>query len=249
MQPLLTTQRPSNAPANTPVARVRKKARFAFHLLREARWKALADAFRQKMWSSTTTWGLRRDLTIPFPAPDAAIPITIRPVTDADIATLFDLHDSAISDAEREERRDRISMIEQGLPFNYVAVTEDDVPCFFQTVLYASDHDTMRAVWGNLFPRLAAHQCLIDGALTPEAFRGRKIMPAAMARISEAAIRPGITEAITFVDLDNIPSLKGCIRSGYLPACYRHIHWRFGRNTTTFTPVPADTPIPGVTTG
>lgn len=246
--PLMSTIPSSSAdPARRALAQIRKKARFALFLVREAKFADLVGALRMKLWSATTTYGLRRDLTVPFPAPDAAIPITVRAATQADIDTLFDLDDSTVSDAERALRRDRQVMISQGLPLNYVAVTEDNVPCFFQTVLYAADHDTMRTVWGSLFPRLEPHQVIIDAALTPEAFRGLRIMPAAMARISEAAIRPGITEAITFVDLDNIPSLKGCVRSGYHPYCYRHMRWRLGRNTTTFTSIAADTPIRGVT--
>lgn len=42
-------------------------------------------------------------------------------------------------------------------------------------------------------------------------------MPATMSRIAELAPSLGLTELITFVDHNNIPSLKGCAKAGFRP--------------------------------
>jgi hypothetical protein len=73
-------------------------------------------------------------------------------------------------------------------------------------------------------------------------------MPAAMARITDLVTNDETREAITFVDLDNIPSLKGCVRSGYVPYCHRKNRWRFFRESAWYDPIPTPIEIPDVYT-
>ena len=75
--------------------------------------------------------------------------------------------------------------------------------------------------------------------MTPQAYRGRHIMPAAMARIAEKATALGARRVITFVADDNVPSLKGCARAGFAPVSARHLRRRLFRTIVEPMVVPA----------
>lgn len=224
-----------------------RKASFVRHLVTSGQAGKIPGVVRHKCWSRTVSFGLRRDLTIPFTAPAAAIPIQVRPATERDYQVLFDANEPGVPLEEQHERRDRWLEVQAGMLKNFVAVTDDDQPCYFQSLLYPNRNDWLRDVWREDFPQLQPHQVLMEGALTPTRFRGRKIMPSAMARIAEAAATDTATEAITFVDSANIPSLKGCVRAGFTPYCHRVVTWRLFRKTVAYPTIPPTTPIPGVT--
>jgi hypothetical protein len=202
---------------------------------------------RHKLWSDTTSYGLRRDLTVPLPAPDAAISIRVREATEWDLEQIFRIDEPGLSREEIDERRDRRLKSEKGARSCYVAVTDDDIPCYFQTVFTYEQGEALKEVYGRRFPDLQPGQVILEGALTPIRFRGKRIMPAAMVRISDLATNEETREAITFVGLDNIPSLKGCVRSGYSPYCHRKKRWRFIRESIWYEPIPTSTVILGVT--
>jgi hypothetical protein len=226
---------------------LRHKTSFGLALVREGRIGPFLEALRVLVWSETRGYGLKRDLTVPFAAPVATIPIRVRPATERDIQIMFNVTDPDVPESERADRRDRAIFFRTGVRTCYVAVDDHDTPCFFQAALIAEENAFIQRAWKGSFPSLAPRQVLLENAFTPEAFRGRKIMPAAMARIAEACASDSVSEAITFVDTDNIPSLKGCVRSGFHPYCFRLVTRRFFRQSTVFTPLPADTTIPGVT--
>jgi RimJ/RimL family protein N-acetyltransferase len=85
---------------------------------------------------------------------------------------------------------------------------------------------------------------MLEYAFTPEAYQGKGIMPAAMARIAEKAADFGAQRVITFVDRENVPALKGCQRSGFRPYLLRHDRWRLFRRRVSFRPLPAGTRYP-----
>jgi hypothetical protein len=231
----------------SPLQKLPGKIRFAFHLLRTGRPGSILPIIRHKFWSDTTSFGLCRDLTVPFPAPEAAIPLQVRAATERDIEFITRTDEPGVDPEELDERRDRRREYDAGIRSNYVAVTGNDEPCYFQSVFTYSQRDVVRQVFGKSFPELQPGQVMLEGALTPTAFRGKRIMPAAMARITDLVTNDETKEAITFVDFDNIPSLKGCVRSGYVPYCYRKNRWRFFRQSATFDPIHAESTIPGVT--
>jgi hypothetical protein len=231
----------------TTIAKLPGKIRFVSYLVTTGRLGAVPSIIQHKLWSDTTSYGLRRDLTVPFPAPDAAIPIRVREATERDLEQIFRIDEPGLSREEIDERRDRQAEYEKGARWCYVAVTDDDVPCYFQTVFTYEQRDALRKVHGKGLPDLQPGQVIMEGALTPVRFRGKRIMPAAMTRITDLVTNDETREAITFVDLDNIPSLKGCVRSGYGPYCHRKNRWRFFRESAWYEPIPTDTVIPGVT--
>jgi len=71
-----------------------------------------------------------------------------------------------------------------------------------------------------------------------------RIMPAAMARIAEHGRDVGARHVMTFVGTDNIPSLKGCKRSGFAPTLlHTETRYLFGTvRRDSFADLAADDP-------
>ena len=190
----------------------------------------------------TIRFGLRRDLAQPFPAPSAKIPISVRPLAESDLPALLAVDDNT-SPEDRFQIASRRVMADRHLAGGFVAVDErDGRPCYVQWLFGAGDNDFVRRLQG--FPQLAPDEALLEGAYTPASHRGLGIMPAAMALIAEKAEAIGARYVITFVDLTNVPSLKGCQRSGFSPdLLHRLVGLGFGFfRRDSFTKLAADDP-------
>jgi RimJ/RimL family protein N-acetyltransferase len=167
-----------------------------------------------------TRYGLRRDLTLPITNPTAKIPIAVRPLQEADLRPLFSLEGSS-PPAEKLEVAWRKAFVDKGARGGYVAVDQrNGTPCYVQWLFGEKDNDFVKQLKG--FPVLKAHEALLENAYTPVAYRGLGIMAAGMALIAERGADIGAREVITFVNLENIPSLKGCQRAGFYPDLLHH---------------------------
>ncbi len=209
--------------------------------LRQLRMR-VAGRLRLGLRFETIRFGLRRDLAQPFPAPAAKIPISVRPLAESDLPALLAV-DATTSPEDRFQIASRRVMADRHLAGGFVAVDErDGRPCYVQWLFGAGDNDFVRRLQG--FPQLAPDEALLEGAYTPASHRGLGIMPAAMALIAEKAEAIGARYVITFVDLTNIPSLKGCQRSGFSPdLLHRLVGLGFGFfRRDSFTKLAADDP-------
>jgi hypothetical protein len=206
-------------------------------ILRSGDWEDLWRASRAQLLSESKSFGLRRDLAVPFPAPDATIPIAIRPIRQDDIEPLLAAGQDDLSGEALRERQIRRRMIETGIGTCYVAVTGDDEPCYLQWLIGHEENDAIRELFGDRFPILRPDEMLLEGAFTLEAWRGKKIMAAAMARIAERAANRRARWVITFVATGNVPSLKGCKRAGFEPYVERTGIWRLFRHHSEFAPL------------
>lgn len=206
---------------------------------------SLLTEARHRWKSELVSFGLRRDLTIPFQAPQANIPLTVRPIRDSDIPKILNPDAPSISDETREEIKTRLQMLEGGIAKGYVAATgDDDEPCYMQWLIGPDQNSKVQAYFHGLYPLLKGDEALLEGAYTPEAYRGQRIMPCAMAQLAEKGTDIGARWVITFVTHDNIASLKGCKRSGFAPYLTRRDRWSMFRRQITFTPLPDGTPYP-----
>jgi RimJ/RimL family protein N-acetyltransferase len=112
-----------------------------------------------------------------------------------------------------------------------------------QWVVAASENQRLKEVAGNLYPVLHPGEALLEGAFTPEAYRGLGIMGAAMALVAERAAEHGARYVITFVDEQNPASFKGCVRAGFSPYLRRHERFRLFYRSVSFEPIePAVSP-------
>ena len=107
-------------------------------------------------------------------------------------------------------------------------------------IFHLDDNWRLRDHLGDSFPALKPDEARLEGAYTPAAFRGQRIMPAAMALIAERAADQRARYVHTFVGIENMASLKGCVRAGFPPYQWREQRLRLFGRTTSFDPLPAD---------
>jgi len=175
----------------------------------------------KRLYANDASIILRRDLSKPHVTPAISSNVRIRPLEQRDIPAII------------KERPLRLPTLNARIPTCYVAVTADDSICYMQWLVGARDTDKLRPFFklrplskGTLYP-LASDEMLLEFAYTFEKFRGQGIMSHAMSRIAEKALEHGARSVITFVQQDNIASLKGCERAGFVRDTIRHERWRF----------------------
>jgi acetyltransferase (GNAT) family protein len=197
--------------------------------------KQLYRSAGQRIRSDQTAYGLTRDLDVAHSAPAALVPITVRPIRDEDVPAVLESADSMTLE-EKWDRDQRLRLLEAGVGSCFVAVTADDVPCYTQWLFSSEDNAFLRDHFNGTFPPLDADTALLEGAYTPTAFRGRRIMSAAMSLIAEQGRGVGARHVTTFVGVDNTASLKGCYRAGFEIYLERRLRWRVGKPSVTFRP-------------
>ena len=203
----------------------------------------IAGRLKLGLFSRTLRYGLRRDLSVPIETPSAKIAIDVRPMVPADLDLLLDADTAEGVSREETELAWRRSFVNKGAKGGYVAVDQrDGKPCYMQWLFSAADNDLVQHL--GAFPKLGPTEALLENAYTPLRYRGLGIMSAAMARIAERGADLGATHVLTFVEDVNIPSLKGCQRSGFHPHMTHHrTHILFGIITLNrFEVMAADDP-------
>jgi GNAT superfamily N-acetyltransferase len=229
------SKKPSSpAPVHRFLTRLRD---FSQLVLNEGPAKAWS-AIRYRVYSDSTSLGLRRDLSQPFAKPAAKIPITVRPILSSDDMSALDPEPDLAPD-EAMSRLAQRRLLESGLRVCFVAIADDGKPCYMQWAIPATENERVRAVFGNLYPKLGPDEALLEGAYTPTAFRGKGIMGAAMAQVAERAADLGARWVITFVDERNAASVKGCVRAGFAPYLRRHERFRLFYRQIQFEPIEA----------
>lgn len=216
------------------------RARDVVRLLLSGNLKKALWALEYRMHSSSTSLGLRRDLTVPFTGPSAKVPFVVRPLSPSDDLSALDPRTPGISSEEMYWRLAQQRLLQSGLRTCYVAIGPDGKPCFMQWVVLSSDNDRLRSTFGNLYPTLAPDEALLEGAFTPETSRGLGVMSAAMAQIAQRAADGGARWVITFVDESNVASVKGCLRAGFAPYVKRREKFRLFRRQVSFASIQPD---------
>jgi len=209
----------------------------ASRLLVDGRYSILINELKRQLDSESLSFGLQRDLKNNFEPPKAKINISIRHLKNEDIDSLLD--NRTHNPAEDRAISDQRGIVDAGIPGCFVAVTDDNKPCYMQWLISSEHNDMVAGHFKGLFPTLNKPEALLEGAYTPPSFRGMGIMPAAMAQIAKEANGINATLVNTFVDINNIASLKGCRRAGFAPYVLRKDKWFMFRRAITFHPIPA----------
>ncbi|HXM37195.1 MAG TPA: GNAT family N-acetyltransferase [Gemmatimonadales bacterium] len=224
-----------------------QRVRDAFGLLRSGNGRRVWRAVRIRAYSRSLSFGLRRDLRVPFTPPNPKIPLTMRPLGPQD--DLAFLAPAAGLDQQAAwGRLNQRRLLADDLPTCWIATGPDGKVCYMQWLVAAKDNAHVRARWGGLFPELRNDEALLEGAYTAESCRGQGIMAHAMAKIAEAAQDFGAHQVITFVDHTNVASLKGCEKAGFAPYVERRVTWFLFRRRIRFVPVENATAAPSRST-
>lgn len=199
--------------------------------IRRGHPKEAFTSLSRGLWSSDYAFGLKRDLTVDFESAPAKIPITVRPITEQDIAVC---KAADIVDEEKTEFDARLDFMQRGIRTGYVAVNMDDEPTYMQWLFGPDQNDFIQQRFQGAFPHLNADEALLEYAFTLPSFRGLKIMPRAMDLIARHGADIGARYVITFVNQLNIPALKGCQRAGFNPYLVMRDSWRAYQRHVTF---------------
>lgn len=210
----------------------------ASQLLRTGRYSVLFNELRKQFNSESLSLGLQKDLKQYFPLPKAKINISIRGCENEDIDEL--LGPDTQDPLERRAISDQKGILNAAIPGCFVAVADDGRPCYMQWLISSECNDVVAGHFGGLFPSLKKSEALLEGAYTPPAFRGKGIMSAAMAQIANKASDNNANIVCTFVDINNIASLKGCKRAGFTPYVLRKERWFMFHRTITFCLIPEE---------
>ncbi len=225
-------------------ASVLRKIRDAMRMLARGHWWRLVRAARLRLHSDYTCLGLRRDARIPFPAPRARIPITVRPLEAGDDLSILCVDAPGLSGEIAFTRLGVARLLQSGISTCFVAIGPDGKPCHLQWLILASENSKLRAEFGDLFPALEADQAMIEGAYTPEPFQRLGVMAEATARIAARAPELGARWVIGFTVEENHPSLKAAMRAGFRPYLRRVESWRLFKRRISFSRLPEGTPFP-----
>lgn len=200
--------------------------------------RLVARRVHERLWSRREAIGFRRDLDLPFTAPEAKLPLDIVELGPDELPGMLDPSLASASALDSLECASRRALWQRHFGRCFVARAPDGQAGFLQWLFDHRDNAALAAHFGDAFPVLAEGEALLEGAYTPAAFRGQRIMPAAMARIAEHGADTGARYVHTFVGIDNMPSLKGCVRAGFPPHQWRTQHLRLFRRHTDFAALP-----------
>jgi RimJ/RimL family protein N-acetyltransferase len=216
-----------------------RKLQTVARLLGRGDVRALGRLMRVRAVSETTSYGLRRDLSRPHVPPPAKISVRVRPYEAGDERILLAPPPGA-SRPVLEELHERARMLTAGPPTCWVAVAESGEPCFMQW-LYSAEHNAaLHALFAGLYPVLASDAALLEGAYTVDRYRGMGIMAHAMALVADRATELGARSVWTYVPADNVASLKGCARAGFVPERLRVERWRAFRRSVAHATMSPD---------
>jgi RimJ/RimL family protein N-acetyltransferase len=220
--------------------RVLSKIKYYVRLFGAGDRGALWSDTRRWIWSDDHAYGMSRDLRIPHPPPQARLAFTVQRLSEDLAEVVFDV--DGVPPAERRELLNRRRFWDEGLGTAYVAVDADGHPCYVQWTIPGLDADRIDSFFGGGFPHLGPNDMLLEGAWTLPTARGQRLMSEAMSRITEAGAGPEHRRAVTFVGVDNEPSLRGCRSAGFEVYVERLDTWRFGRRRVQWMPVAATEP-------
>lgn len=213
------------------------KTRTFIDLIRSGHYSIIWAELRKRCFSTSISLGLRRELAVDFNDPEARIPIKVRKLKESDTEILLEHGKFAQENPRLAEYQ--LNLVQSQIPDCYVAVNEDDTPCYMQWLIGSKYNERLLAIFGDTFPPLKSNEALLEAAFMSPSFRGKRIMPAAMSRIAKKAENiEGVQFVNTYVDIQNIPSLKGCKRAGFSPFLLRKDRWRFFRRFVSFEPLP-----------
>ncbi|WNG86725.1 hypothetical protein C6A87_023425 [Mycobacterium sp. ITM-2016-00317] len=217
--------------------RLRDNIGLLIELLRTGRGRRwLWRTARKRFHSTTVSIGIRDDLSVPFPAPSAKIPLVVRKLQpDDDLSLVADV--PGLPPEVARHRADQRWLLNSDLPAPWVAVDPDGAVCFIAYLFTAEDNPRMQALWGPLAPVLKPGEALVEGIFTSERHRGLGVFMDAGTKILDEARKLGMRSAIGVAGEKNLGTFKVAERAGWTRQFRRVERWRLFRQRVTFEPL------------
>jgi hypothetical protein len=167
----------------------------------------------EQVWWTKTFLGLRCNLARLPRVRMAKVPIRMEP-TSTSLFRGFDQELPRCRGTSYVELLVRKDLCDSGVQELYVAHS-DAKPAYAQWLIRPADQDLLHRHAPGRFDHLEPDEVLLEGAFTFEAFRRMGAMVDGMAQLLRIAAEEGATSALTYVAIDNLPSLRGCANVGF----------------------------------
>lgn len=189
----------------------------------------------EQLWYTKRFFGLAAPLPPAVPRP-AKIPIDMQPVD----SRAFDgfqreLHVATGNDYVQVLLRE--NMGQDGPGQLYVAADGPQAPIYAQWLIRPQDRAALYKHAPGRYAELGDDEVLVEGAYTFLSFRQKGAMRDGMAQLLQVAADEGMKTAYTYVEIHNIPSLRGCAEVGFVPHHMQVSVRRLGRRQGATLPV------------
>ncbi len=171
------------------------------------------------------------------PVPVAAVRVEMRPCESTAFRG-FDEELSRLKGISYGQALRRAHACRAGVPGLHVGADESGDPIYAQWLLSSDDRDALASHSRGPWRLLADNEAAVEFAYTFAAYRGRGVMAAGMGQLLDQAETSGKGRVFTYVRPDNIASLRGCAKIGFVPSgiavtSYRGGRMRLERRTVT----------------
>jgi hypothetical protein len=187
-----------------------------WQLIRQLRPRGLLHRLREDIWETKYFFELRCDLQHELPGVvPAKLPIEMQPV-DPRTFTGFSEELARVDADNYLKVLLRTWYCSAGVETLYVGF-DGDQPAYAQWLATPEGQRRIPRVLPGRFPALNPDELLLEGAYTFVAYRRLGLMRDGMAQLLRFALKSGASAVITYVAVDNIPSLRGCADVGFAP--------------------------------
>jgi hypothetical protein len=187
-------------------------------------------------WYTKYFYGLAAPLDPPRTPRPAKIPVVMQP-TDAATFDGFEQELRLASGNDYMQLVLRQHLCRSGLGELYVAFGDDGTPIYSQWLIRPRDRAALDAHSPGRYAALADDEVLVEGAYTFSRYRRLGAMREGMAHLLRIAADEGMRKAFTYVEIQNVPSLRGCAEVGFVPDHMRASVRRLGTRRTAMKPL------------
>ncbi len=196
--------------------------------------KSAADT----LWGAKRFLGLRADLAELPQVKPAKVAVAMEP-RDVRSFRGFDEELRQTSGTDHAQVLFRTWLAAAGVQELYAAVDDAGAPVYVQWLVRHRDQHLLRDEAPNRHPELRPDEVLLEGAYTFVAFRRMGVMADGMSQLLHTAAAEGARTAFTYVEPDNIGSMRGCASAGFVLDHVRVNSRRLGRTVSTVRPADA----------
>ncbi len=109
---------------------------------------------------------------------------------------------------------------DQGLANCYLARTKiTNEPCYIQWMVSSKDMSLSKGRVRDCYPPINQDEVMLEHAYTFKKYRSQGLMGSVMVKLADRAKAEGYQQMITYVETDNVASLKGCEKAGFHKYC------------------------------
>ena len=217
------------------------KVRKLLWLLQGRHVDAVVILVRRWLYSNASGIGFQRGLETPIEARRPRHPLTVRPIQAPEKAVFTNTSETRGNGAIA--RVNARYLLATGIETCYVALIEDEAPCFIQYLVLPDQNHLFAKAFGAPIPPLEPGEALLEFAFTLEQYRALGVMPYAFSALAREAKHRGVERLVTWVPEWNPHVQRYLERVGFVPFAIRRERYRLFRRTVRFERIDGAEPL------